>query len=145
MKNNVVFSNLLLDNNPETNKRTENTQTEITTNMYIIRSLPMIRYAPLVAIVSYGLIYMLACPSEEQMRMINHLDYELMRSPLDEHALSKDQCLLMENFYDLEMYNDLVESMYTYYTATSYLILPLISVMFTSAFCSILAFLDILF
>lgn len=113
--------------------------------MYIVRSLPMIRYAPLVTLLSCGLIYALVCPSAEIMRKIHHLDNELMRCPLDERAMPKDQCLLMENFYDFEMYNHLVETMYTYYTATSWMIFPLIGLAITSAYCSVLAFFDILF
>lgn len=112
--------------------------------MYIIRSLPMIRYAPLVALLSCGLIYVLVCPSEELMRKIHHLDNELMRCPLDERAMPKDQCLLMENFYDFEMYNDLVNTMYTYYTSVCYPIFSMICVAITSAFCSILVLFDIL-
>lgn len=112
--------------------------------MYITRSLPMLWYAPLATVLSCGLIYLLERPADEMVRVAQHLDNALMSCPLDESAMVTDRCDLMEDFYDRELYDRLVEHVYASFQATAYITVPLLYVALASFFGSMLLVIDVL-
>lgn len=112
--------------------------------MYITRSLPMLWYAPLVTVMSCAIIYLLERPAAEMVRVAHHLDHVLMTCPLDESAMVTDRCDLMEDFYDNQLYDRLVEHVYASFQATAYITVPLLYVAMASFFGSMLLIIDVL-
>ena len=112
--------------------------------MYITRSLPMLWYAPLATLLAGGLIYLLERPADDMVRIAHHLDNALMSCPAEESAMVTDRCDLMDDFYDRELYNQLVEHVYASFQATAYITVPLLYLALASLFCSALLVIDIL-
>lgn len=103
----------------------------------MIRNTVMFILPPLVCVTSYMAILYLLTPSQSTLDTLEYLFHKLHSCPLDETLMSSDQTIpFVDNFYDLSVYNQLMESLTRYYVFVDNIVVILFIVFVVSLLLS---------
>ncbi len=103
----------------------------------------MILLLPLVCVASYMAIIYLLTPSQTTLDTLEYLFHKMLSCPLDETLVSDDQTIpFFDNFYDLSVYNQLMDNLIRYYTYIDNIVVTLLIVFIVSLLSSGLFLID---
>lgn len=112
----------------------------------IRESLPMLKYAPLIGLISFMVTIAILIPDEKIVQQAHYLGNKLFSCPLDEQTfLNQDQTVLFDNFYDYTLYNQLLnQTNFLSHYKEQALVCSIITTIFCM-YCSLLLLIDLLF
>lgn len=103
----------------------------------------MILLLPLVCVASYMAIIYLLTPSQTTLDTLEYLFHKILSCPLDETLVSDDQTIpFFDNFYDLSVYNQLMDNLIRYYIYMDNIVILLLLVFIVSLLSSGLFLID---